>query len=121
MDEYKDCNIGKRPSSAIVTGKNSSAELINKIQKLLERANLTKLQDAGIASKNAMLKKFKSRSVKDYVGDYAYFIQGLDGETSPHPHSASTRKPTGSATSMFLFHQPVATIFAFIFHVFITA
>ena len=115
MDEYKDCNIGKRPSSAIVTGKNSSAELINKIQKLLEGANLTKLQDAGIASEKAVLKKFKSRSVKEYVGVYANFINALN------PPSTRPLKPTASATSIFLFHLPVATIFAFIFHVFITA
>ncbi|XP_046843649.1 uncharacterized protein LOC124437763 [Xenia sp. Carnegie-2017] len=92
--------FGTRLIKPIVTGQEKS-DVIRGITKLL------KLTKSVGKDRNDIDKKTKQNPFKN--------------PAKPNPPSASRNGPTASATSIFLFHQPVATIFAFIFHVFITA
>ena len=82
LNQYKTCNLGTRPAYAIVTGKSTSSDRIMHIQSMLEGADFSKLKTAGIVSDKAeSLAKYSNTSVKEYVGSYGNYYNGLYGTT----------------------------------------
>ncbi|XP_028392235.1 serotransferrin-like [Dendronephthya gigantea] len=77
LDKYKDCNIGTRPASALVTGKGNSVGTINAIRSILQNANTTDLINGGIVdSKTEDLVDY-SGTVEKYVEPYAKYKNAL--------------------------------------------
>ena len=84
-----------------------------KWQNMLENANLTKLENGGIVSKDIEKLEKYSESVDDYVGDYGKYFNALIGPGKPN--STNTPSTTNSATSSFVsFALQAVAILAFV-------
>ena len=57
--------------------------MVMKWQNILENANLTKLENGGIVSKDIEKLEKYSESVEDYVGDYGKYFKALSGNSAP--------------------------------------
>ena len=78
--QYKNCYIGTRPLYAIVTGKSTSSATITLIRNMLNGTDLNKLQAAGIVTnKIERLVRYTGGSVREYVGSYGNYYNGLSG------------------------------------------
>ena len=106
MDQYKTCNIDKRPASAFVTKTGASAATVSKIKSILDNVDLADLKTGEIVSDNIEKLVSREATAKDYVGEYGKHYNALtEGE----------KCPVASASSTFVsFSLLVIAIFAFL-------
>ena len=105
MNEYRDCNIDKRPASAFVTKADASQATVKKIKDTLMAANLADLKTGGIVSDSVENLVPYEDTARKYVGSYGdhYNALGKDKDCS------------GAASSLFVsFSLLIFAIFAFL-------
>jgi hypothetical protein len=108
LDSYATCNIDKRPLYALVTSKNTTNEMVTKMQNVLNGATLADLVKGGMVSSGIEKLEPFTGSAEAYVGDYGKHYKALNGPNTPAPGPNSA--PTGLVSCIL---QAIA-IFAFL-------
>ena len=90
LSEYKSCNIGTRPASALATRRGNSDDAIKTIENILNKANITDLVAGGIVDSGTDSLEAYSETVEKYVETYANYRNALvQNPNTPEPDSTT--------------------------------
>lgn len=87
LEEYKDCNIGARPASALATRKGNS---YSTIEDILNKASINDLATGGIVSSDIESLEAYSGTVEEYVKTYANYRNAVKNGPPTDGNAASS-------------------------------